>query len=136
MQTNVRAAYLASREAVKVMPEGGRIVNIGSINGDRAFAPGLSLYATSKAALAGLTRALATEVGERGITVNCIQPGPVDTDMSPDPDDEMGNMLRSVTELGRFAEPEEIADLVAYLVGPSGSYITGATLNIDGGIGT
>jgi 3-oxoacyl-[acyl-carrier protein] reductase len=134
MNTNVRAVYLVSREAAKVMPEGGRIINVGSINADRSFAPGLTLYATSKAAVAGFTRALATELSERDITVNCVQPGPVDTDMSPD--GEMADMLRGVTELGRFAEPDEIADLVAYLAGPSGSYITGATINIDGGIGT
>jgi 3-oxoacyl-[acyl-carrier protein] reductase len=100
MNANVRSVYLASREAAKRMTAGGRIINIGSINADRAFGPGMTLYVTSKAAVAGFTRALAAELSEQGVTVDCIQPGPVDTDMNP-ADGEFADFARGFTALGR-----------------------------------
>jgi 3-oxoacyl-[acyl-carrier protein] reductase len=126
MNANVRSVYLASREAAKRMTAGGRIINIGSINADRAFGPGMTLYVTSKAAVAGFTRALAAELSEQGVTVDCIQPGPVDTDMNP-ADGEFADFVRGFTALGRYARPEEIAGLAAFLAGLQGGHLTGTT---------
>lgn len=133
MGVNVRAVFQTSKAAAEVMGEGGRIINIGSINGQHAMGPGMSLYATSKAAVATLTKGLARDLGPQGVTVNCIQPGPVDTDMNP-ADGELAEMITPMTALGRYARPDEIASLALYLASPESSYVTGALLNIDGGV--
>jgi 3-oxoacyl-[acyl-carrier protein] reductase len=112
--------------------EGGRIISIGSVLADRAPIGNISVYALSKAAVAGLSRNLARELGPRGITVNTIQPGPVETDLNP-ASGEFADAVRSVTALGRYAQPRDIADAVAFLAGPEARYVTGATWNVDGG---
>ncbi len=132
---NVKALFVASQEASKHMSDGGRIIHIGSVNSDSAPFPGLSAYSMSKGAVAGMTRAMARDLGPRGITVNNIQPGPVDTDMNP-ATGPFADTLRGLMALGRYGHGEEIAGLVAYLAGPDGGYVTGANLKIDGGFDT
>jgi len=131
---NVRGPYHAAVEAARRMPDGGRIVIIGSVNGDRIPFPGLTAYALSKSAIQGLVRGLARDLGPRGITVNNVQPGPVDTDMNP-ADGPMKDLMHSVMAIKRHGTPAEIAGLVAYLSGPEAGYITGAQHTIDGGFG-
>ena len=131
---NVRGLFVAAQEAARHMGAGGRIINIGSINSDRVPFGGGSLYVLTKAAVAGLTKALARDLGPRGITVNDVQPGPTATDMNPDSGD-FAAAARGYTALGRYASVDEIADFVAYLASPGASYITGAGLAIDGGYG-
>lgn len=133
VNTNMRSVYLASREAAEVMPDGGRIVNISSIAADRSIGPGLALYGMSKAGVAAFTRGLANDLGEQGITVNAVQPGPIDTDMNP-ADGDQSDFMRPKTALKRYGQPEEVADVVAFLAGPESSYVTGATINVAGGI--
>ena len=132
MNTNVRAVFLLTRKAVAVLPEGGRIINIGSVSGDRAAFPGGATYAASKAAVAGLTRGWARDLAARKITVNTVQPGPIDTELNP-ADGDFATMLKPMTALGRYGTVEEVAALVSFLVSPASSYITGAALNVDGG---
>ncbi|HWD93033.1 MAG TPA: 3-oxoacyl-ACP reductase family protein [Verrucomicrobiae bacterium] len=129
---NVRGLFVATQETVRHMRDGGRIINIGSVNSDRVPFVGGSVYAMTKGAVAGLTRGLARDLGPRKITVNNVQPGPVDTDMNP-ADSEWGRATLPDLALGRYGRSEEIAGLVAYLAGPEASYITGAGLLIDGG---
>lgn len=129
---NVRAVFVASREAARVMNEGGRIITIGSVNGDRMPFPGGSLYAMSKAAVAALTKGWARDLGPKGITVNCVQPGPIDTELNP-ANGDFAAALTPMTALGRFGEADEVAALVAFLATPESAYITGASLNVDGG---
>ena len=129
---NVRGLFVATQEAARHMRDGGRIINIGSVNSDRMPFAGGSVYAMTKGAVAGLTRGLARDLGSRKITVNNIQPGPVDTDMNP-ADSEWGRATLPQLAVGRYGHVEEIAGLVAYLAGPEASYITGAGLLIDGG---
>jgi 3-oxoacyl-[acyl-carrier protein] reductase len=129
---NVKALFVASQEAVKHLPDGGRIIHIGSVNSDSAPFPGLTAYSMSKGAVAGMTRALARDLGPRGITVNNIQPGPVDTDLNP-ASGPFADTLRGLMALGRYGHGDEIAGLVSYLSGPDGGYVTGANLKIDGG---
>jgi cyclic-di-GMP-binding biofilm dispersal mediator protein len=131
---NVRGPYHAAVEAARKMPEGGRIVIIGSVNGDRVPFPGFAAYGLSKAAIQGLVRGLARDLGPRNITVNNVQPGPVDTDMNP-ADGPMKEAMHSVLAIKRHARPAEIAGLVAYLTGPEAGYVTGAQHTIDGGFG-
>ncbi len=131
-ELNVRAVFLSAREASTRMSEGGRIINIGSIAGDRIPFPGGSLYGASKAAVAGLTRGWARDLGPRGITVNCVQPGPIVTDMNP-VDGESAPMQISMTALARYGQPNDVAALVAFLASPAAANITGTCLNVDGG---
>ncbi len=133
MNVNVRAVYAATIEAVKNMPENGRIITIGSVNGDVMQMPTGSLYAMSKGAVQMLTKGWARDLGEKKITVNIVQPGPVDTDMNP-ADGDFAQMLTGMTALGRYGKSEEVAELVCFLASSKASYITGATINIDGGI--
>jgi 3-oxoacyl-[acyl-carrier protein] reductase len=132
MAINVRAVFVASREAARHMREGGRIVTIGSTNADRMPFAGGAVYAMSKAAVAGFTRGLARDLGPRAITVNAVQPGPVDTDMNP-ADGPFAQTLKGLMALPRYGKTSEIAGLVAYLAGPESAYVTGACLTIDGG---
>ncbi|MNF52757.1 Cyclic-di-GMP-binding biofilm dispersal mediator protein [compost metagenome] len=132
LAVNVRSVVIASQEAARVMGEGGRIITIGSTNAERMPFAGGSVYAMSKAAVAGFTKGLARDLGPRGITVNNVQPGPVDTDMNPD-QGEFAESLKQIMALPRYGQAEEIASFVAYLAGPEAGYITGANLMIDGG---
>lgn len=129
---NVRSSIVAIRESLAHMGNGGRIINIGSINADRTPFPGLSVYAMTKGALASLTRGLAHELAPRGITVNNIQPGPIDTDANP-ADGPTASAQLGVMATDRFGTAPEVAALVSYLAGPDAAYITGSSLNIDGG---
>lgn len=129
---NVRSVFVATQAAARHMTEGGRIINIGSVNADRMPFPGGGPYAMSKSAIVGLTRGLARDLGPRGITINNVQPGPVDTDMNP-ADSDFAASLTATMPLGRYGTGEEIAGFVAYLASPEAAYITGASLTIDGG---
>ncbi|MBL0845646.1 SDR family oxidoreductase [Pseudomonas mediterranea] len=131
---NVRSVFIATQAAARHMTEGGRVINIGSTNADRVPFAGAAPYAMSKAALVGLTKGLARDLGPRGITVNNVQPGPVDTDMNP-ADSDFASSLMSLMAIGRYGKADEIAGFVAYLAGPEAAYITGASLTIDGGFG-
>lgn len=131
---NVRSVFIASQEAARHMKEGGRIINIGSTNADRMPFGGGGPYAMSKSALVGLTKGLARDLGPRGITVNNVQPGPVDTDMNP-ADSDFAESLMGLMAIPRYGKADEIAGFVAYLSGPEAGYITGASLTIDGGFG-
>ncbi len=131
---NVRAPYHASVEAARLMPEGGRIVIIGSVNGDRMPFAGGAAYALTKSAVQGMARGLSRDFGPRNITVNVIQPGPIDTDMNP-ADGPMKDTMHGFMALKRHGRPEEIAGLAAYLAGPEAGFITGAMHTIDGGMG-
>jgi len=128
---NVRAVFVATQEAVRHMGEGGRVITIGSVVADRTGFPGASVYSMTKGAVAAMTRGLARDLGPRGITVNTIQPGPVETEMVSD--ENVRTMLRPLMALGRMGQDTEIASLVAYLALPESSYITGSALTIDGG---
>ncbi|MER7848608.1 3-oxoacyl-ACP reductase family protein [Kitasatospora sp. NPDC096077] len=132
LEVNVRAPYLYARAAVGHLSDGGRIVGIGSCVAQRVAFPGAVLYATSKAALIGLTKALARELGPRGITANLVHPGPIDTDMNP-ADGESADFQRGFVALGRYGTAAEVAGAVSYLVGEDGRYVTGAELAVDGG---
>lgn len=132
LRVNVRAVFLASQAAATKMERGGRIVTIGSCMAARVPGPGGTLYATSKAALSGLTKALARELGGRGITANLVHPGPVDTDMNP-ADGPYAEPQSAMTALGRFGSADEVASLVAYLASEEASYMTGSEVLVDGG---
>jgi 3-oxoacyl-[acyl-carrier protein] reductase len=129
---NVKSVFAAVQAALPHLGTTGRIINIGSINADRVPLAGMSIYAMSKAAIAGLTRALARELGPRGITVNNLQVGPTATDMTPE-DGEIADSLRGLMALGRFGQPHEIASVVSYLAGPEAAFVTGTNWNVDGG---
>ncbi|EIV21525.1 3-ketoacyl-(Acyl-carrier-protein) reductase [Mycobacteroides abscessus 3A-0731] len=129
---NVRAVFAGIKAASPHLTEGGRIVTIGSINGDSSPTANLSLYSMTKAAVAGLTRGLAREFGPRGITINNVQPGPIGTDMNPE-DGQLADILRPNIAVGRYGQPRDIASLVSYLVSDEAWYITGTAINIDGG---
>lgn len=130
---NVRAVFVAIQAAVAHLGAGGRIITIGSVNGDRVHVPNLAVYAMTKAAVAGLTRGLARELGPRGITVNNLAVGPTATDMNPDDDGEFADVNRAMTALGRYGQPRDIASAVAYLAGLEAGFVTGATWSVDGG---
>jgi 3-oxoacyl-[acyl-carrier protein] reductase len=132
---NVRGVFLAVQEASRHMGEGGRIITIGSVNADRMPFVGGSVYAMTKAAVAGLTRGLARDLGARGITVNNVQPGPVATDMNP-AEGPFAESMKGLMALKRYGQGDEIAGLVAYLASPEAGFVTGASLTIDGGFAT
>ncbi|MFP5428275.1 MAG: 3-oxoacyl-ACP reductase family protein [Gammaproteobacteria bacterium] len=132
LAVNVRSVFVASQAAARHMGQGGRIINIGSTNAERMPFAGGAPYAMSKSALVGLTKGLARDLGPQGITVNNVQPGPVDTDMNPAAGD-FAESLIALMAIGRYGHVEEIASFVAYLAGPEAGYITGASLTADGG---
>ncbi|WP_316740532.1 3-oxoacyl-ACP reductase family protein [Streptomyces sp. MK7] len=132
LAVNVRAVFLACQAAASRMGHGGRIVTIGTCMTQRVPGPGGTLYATSKAALIGLTKALARELGPRGITANIVHPGPIDTDMNP-ADGPYASGQAQMTALGRFGTPAEVASTVAYLASAEAAYVTGTEFAVDGG---
>lgn len=129
---NVGGVAAAVRAAAPFISDGGRIISIGSVLGSRTPWAGLADYSATKAAVAAYTRGWARDFGPRGITVNNVQPGPIDTDMNPDSGD-FSETQRASTALGRYGKAEEIAATVAFLASADASYITGATINVDGG---
>ncbi|MEU9375801.1 SDR family oxidoreductase [Streptomyces sp. NPDC048255] len=132
LAVNVRGAFLTARAAAARMGAGGRIITIGSCMVQRVPGPGGTLYAMSKAALTGLTKALARELGGRGITANLVHPGPVDTDMNP-ADGPYAGPQAALTALGRFGAAREVAAMVSFLAGSDAAYVTGAEFAVDGG---
>ncbi len=131
---NIHAPYHASVEAARQMPEGGRIVIIGSVNGDRMPLPGMASYAASKSALQGMARGLARDFGPRGITINVVQPGPIDTDANP-ADGPMKDLMHGFMAIKRHGRAEEVAGMVAWIAGPEAGFVTGAMHTIDGAFG-
>ncbi|RNL93050.1 3-oxoacyl-ACP reductase FabG [Sinomicrobium pectinilyticum] len=132
MSVNVKAVFLAMKEAAAGMPEGGRIITIGSNVADRVSDPNMGLYGMSKSALIGLNKGMARELGPRDITVNLVQPGPIDTDMNP-ADSEMAWEIKKYIPVSRYGKAEEIAGLVSFLTGADSRFITGTSITIDGG---
>jgi NAD(P)-dependent dehydrogenase (short-subunit alcohol dehydrogenase family) len=132
LAVNVRSVVLASQAAIPHLGAGGRIISIGSCLGERVPFPGVTVYSMTKSALLSFTRGLARELGPQGITVNLVQPGSTDTDMNPS-DGAQSDLQRSMTALGHYGRPEDIAAAVAFLASPSARQITGTTLTVDGG---
>jgi 3-oxoacyl-[acyl-carrier protein] reductase len=129
---NVGGVAAAVRTAAPLMASGGRIISIGSVAGDTSPWPGVADYSATKGAVAAYTRGWARDLGPKGITVNTVQPGPIDTDMAPK-EGELADGLKARTALGRYGKAEEVAAAVSFLAGPDAAYITGTTLNVDGG---
>jgi 3-oxoacyl-[acyl-carrier protein] reductase len=130
---NVRGVFVTTQAALKHMNDGGRIIMIGSAVGERVQVPGLVPYSATKGAVKIFTQALSRELGSRGITVNNVQPGPIDTDLNPAAGD-WAVPQKAATVLGRYGHVDEIASMVAFVAGPESSYITGANLTVDGGM--
>jgi 3-oxoacyl-[acyl-carrier protein] reductase len=130
---NVRGTLATTQEALKHMKSGGRIISIGSAVGDRVQTPGLVAYSATKGAVKIFTQGLSREVGSRGITVNNVQPGPIDTDLNPASGD-WAVPQKAATALDRYGHVDEIAAAVAFIAGPESSYITGSNLTVDGGM--
>lgn len=129
---NFRGVMVATQAALKHMNDGGRIIMIGSCVGERNMTPGLAAYGATKGAVKMFTQGLSREVGARGITVNNVQPGPIDTDLNPAAG-EWAAPQKANTALNRYGQVDEVAALVAFVAGPESSYITGANLTVDGG---
>jgi 3-oxoacyl-[acyl-carrier protein] reductase len=129
---NIRGVFVATQAALKHIKDGGRIISIGSSVGERNLTPGLAAYAATKAAVKLFTQGLAREVGSRGITVNNVQPGPIDTELNPAAGDWATPQI-AITALKRYGHVDDIAAMVAFVAGPEASYITGASLTVDGG---
>jgi 3-oxoacyl-[acyl-carrier protein] reductase len=129
---NIRGVFTATQAALKHLGKGGRIITIGSCVGERMMTPGLVAYSATKGAVKMFTQGLAREVGERGITVNNVQPGPIDTDLNPASSDWAAPQIAN-TALKRYGTVDDVAALVAFVAGPEASYITGANLTVDGG---
>jgi 3-oxoacyl-[acyl-carrier protein] reductase len=129
---NLRGILVTTQAALKHLPDGGRIIMIGSCLGERTMTPGLAAYSATKAAVKLFTQGLSREVGTRGITVNNVQPGPIDTELNPAAGDWAAPQIAN-TALKRYGHVDEVAALVAFVAGPESSYITGANLTVDGG---
>jgi 3-oxoacyl-[acyl-carrier protein] reductase len=129
---NLRGTFVATQAALKHMKDGGRIIMIGSSVGERMMTPGLVPYSATKGAVKMFTQGLSREVGNRGITVNNVQPGPIDTDLNPAAGDWAAPQ-KAATALNRYGSVDDVAALVAFVAGPEASYITGANLTVDGG---
>jgi 3-oxoacyl-[acyl-carrier protein] reductase len=132
LDINVRGVFIVTHAALKHMRDGGRIIMIGSCVGERMVTPGLTAYSATKGAVKMFTQGLSREVGGRGITVNNVQPGPIDTDLNPASGDWAAPQ-KAMTALNRYGTVDEVSALVAFLAGPEASYITGANLTVDGG---
>ncbi|MBY8829937.1 SDR family oxidoreductase [Hephaestia mangrovi] len=128
---NVKGLHVGTRAALPHLSDGGRIILIGSVSGELAF-PSTATYSATKAAVAALARGWAKDLAARNILVNTVQPGPIDTDLNP-ADGEFAQQMTAFIPLGRYGTVEEIAGAVAFLAGPDATYITGTTINIDGG---
>jgi 3-oxoacyl-[acyl-carrier protein] reductase len=129
---NLRGALAATQAAIKHMKSGARVIMIGSSVGERVFTPGLVAYSATKGGIKMFSQALARELGPRGITVNNVQPGPIDTDLNPASGDWAVSQ-KATTSLNRYGSVNEIAAMVAFIAGPESSYVTGANLTVDGG---
>jgi 3-oxoacyl-[acyl-carrier protein] reductase len=129
---NLRGVFIATQAALRHLKDGGRIINIGSCVGERMGTPGLAAYAATKGAVKMFTQGLSREVGPRGITVNNIQPGPIDTDLNPAADEWAAPQIAN-TALKRYGHVDDIAAMAAFIAGPEAGYITGANLTVDGG---
>jgi 3-oxoacyl-[acyl-carrier protein] reductase len=129
---NIRGTFVTTQAALKHMNDGGRIIMIGSCVGERMMTPGLAAYSATKGAVKMFSQGLSREVGSRGITVNNVQPGPIDTDLNPAAG-EWAVPQKAATGLNRYGTVDEVAALVAFVAGPESSYITGANLTVDGG---
>ncbi len=132
LAVHVRGVFAATRAAVPHMGDGGRVISIGSTFVDRVPYAGVTLYTMTKAALSGMTRGLARDLGPRGITANVVHPGPTDTDMNPADGPDAASEA-ALTAAGRYGDPDDVALTVAHLAGPHGRYITGAAISVDGG---
>jgi len=132
LNINVRGVFVTTQTALKHMNNGGRIIMIGSCVGERMMTPGLAAYSATKGAVKMFTQGLSREVGSRGITVNNVQPGPIDTELNPAAGDWAAPQT-AMTSLNRYGTVDEVAALVAFVAGPESSYITGANLTVDGG---
>jgi len=133
LDINVRGVFVATQAALKHMKSGGRIISIGSAVGERVQTPGLVPYSATKGPVKIFTQGLSREVGSRGITVNNVQPGPIDTDLNPAAG-EWAVPQKAATALDRYGHVDEVAALVSFVAGPEASYITGANLTVDGGM--
>lgn len=129
---NFRGLLVTTQAALKYLKTGGRVINVGSCVGERLFTPGLTAYAATKGAVKMFTQGLSRELGPKGITVNNVQPGPIDTDLNPASGDWAKPQMAN-TSLGRYGTPDEVAALVSFVAGPDAAYITGANLTVDGG---
>jgi 3-oxoacyl-[acyl-carrier protein] reductase len=132
LAVNIRGVLVASQAAIPHLRQGGRIITIGSNVAESVPFGGITVYALTKSALVSFTRGLARELGPEGITVNLVQPGPIDTDMNP-ADGPFGDVNRQLTALGRYGTPADIGGAVAFLASAAGDFITGSALTVDGG---
>ena len=132
LNVNVRGVFLTTQAALAHIPDGGRIISIGSCLGDRVSFPGVTIYSATKSALESFNRGLARELGSRQITVNLVKPGPIDTDMNP-ADGDHADGARASVALGHYGETRDIAEAVAFLSGSEAKYITGTSIVVDGG---
>ncbi|MDQ0377480.1 SDR family NAD(P)-dependent oxidoreductase [Amycolatopsis thermophila] len=133
LAVNVRAVFVATQAAARHLRAGGRVVNIGSTVGERVTGPGMSAYAATKAAVVGMSRGFARDLGPRGITSVVVQPGPTDTDMNPAEGPRATKTL-ALSVVGRHASPDDVAATVAHVAGPGGAFITGSVITVDGGV--